>query len=198
MAYKDKQKLREYQAWYRSMHREKAKATTRLWYKQNKDRAQKWGQEYYSKNQDRRRERSRADYHGHLEERKQSRAKWRGENKERIKVQNANWRRLNPEVRLNLARKREALKRKGKIGDTKAITAWLKSWRCQLVVRCFWCQREVSAQECHQDHVMPLAKGGAHSLENLVISCADCNTRKKDKHPDEWRAQLKSTRQPPG
>ncbi len=41
--------------------------------------------------------------------------------------------------------------------------------------RCAYC--DVGAYE-HQDHVVPLSKGGTHSLDNVVPSCRDCNLRK--------------------
>lgn len=43
------------------------------------------------------------------------------------------------------------------------------------------------------DHVMPLMRGGLHSLGNLVIACFTCNTAKGRKTPEEWLA----SRRPP-
>jgi hypothetical protein len=40
----------------------------------------------------------------------------------------------------------------------------------------------------HIDHVMPRALGGDDELGNLQLLCRRCNVRKKDKHPDVWRA----------
>ena len=31
------------------------------------------------------------------------------------------------------------------------------------------------------DHVIPLSKGGDHTMENVVIACNSCNARKSDK-----------------
>jgi 5-methylcytosine-specific restriction endonuclease McrA len=40
----------------------------------------------------------------------------------------------------------------------------------------------------HLDHVVPLSRGGAHSLDNLVPSCAHCNlTKSKKIYPTEWK-----------
>lgn len=38
----------------------------------------------------------------------------------------------------------------------------------------------------HLDHVMPWSRGGAHSVENLVVSCATCNWSKGTKTLAEW------------
>jgi 5-methylcytosine-specific restriction endonuclease McrA len=53
-------------------------------------------------------------------------------------------------------------------------------------VRCFHCSKPVSSQNVQIDHLLPLAKDGAHSAYNLVPSCAECNRKKTDKHPNEF------------
>ena len=50
---------------------------------------------------------------------------------------------------------------------------------------CFWCGEKVS-RRYHVDHVIPLARGGSNNPENLVISCASCNSRKKSHHPMDF------------
>jgi hypothetical protein len=38
----------------------------------------------------------------------------------------------------------------------------------------------------HVDHIMPIALGGKHALENIQCLCPPCNHRKAAKHPDIW------------
>ena len=38
------------------------------------------------------------------------------------------------------------------------------------------------------DHYMPRALGGGNETDNLQLLCVPCNRRKRDKHPDVWRA----------
>lgn len=40
------------------------------------------------------------------------------------------------------------------------------------------------------DHVVPLARGGVHRIENLVAACKPCNTRKHARDELEFRALL--------
>ena len=40
------------------------------------------------------------------------------------------------------------------------------------------------------DHVVPLARGGAHRIENLVAACKPCNSRKGARDELEFRALL--------
>jgi 5-methylcytosine-specific restriction endonuclease McrA len=37
------------------------------------------------------------------------------------------------------------------------------------------------------DHIIPLARGGRHSIGNLAPACFDCNTRKSARFVTEWR-----------
>lgn len=38
------------------------------------------------------------------------------------------------------------------------------------------------------DHVVPLSRGGAHSVANLALACRQCNAQKRERTPEEWRA----------
>ncbi|MFI8830536.1 HNH endonuclease [Streptomyces afghaniensis] len=42
----------------------------------------------------------------------------------------------------------------------------------------------------HVDHLVPLARGGAHSLSNLVPACQRCNTSKGAKDPYDFAGEL--------
>jgi 5-methylcytosine-specific restriction endonuclease McrA len=39
---------------------------------------------------------------------------------------------------------------------------------------------------CSVDHVIPLARGGTNTLDNLVIACVRCNNEKNDMLLSEW------------
>ena len=42
---------------------------------------------------------------------------------------------------------------------------------------------DLKDRNTHLDHYMPLSKGGAHSISNVVWSCAACNLTKNNKLP---------------
>ncbi len=46
--------------------------------------------------------------------------------------------------------------------------------------RCAYCGRMLKDNELTIDHVVPKAKGGKWTWENLVTCCRDCNIRKKE------------------
>jgi 5-methylcytosine-specific restriction endonuclease McrA len=56
------------------------------------------------------------------------------------------------------------------------------------VSACFYCAKELRPDERFGDHFVPLAKGGTHSGDNLVIACGPCNQDKRDRMPDEFIA----------
>ena len=51
--------------------------------------------------------------------------------------------------------------------------------------KCFYCGINLSFDNFHIDHYMPIAKGGMHEESNLRISCPHCNLSKGSKIPKE-------------
>jgi len=45
-------------------------------------------------------------------------------------------------------------------------------------VPCHYCGVSLTAQTATRDHVVPLARGGADDLSNIVLACERCNTAK--------------------
>jgi 5-methylcytosine-specific restriction endonuclease McrA len=52
--------------------------------------------------------------------------------------------------------------------------------------RCVYCGSLLALDVATIDHVLPLAKGGAHAPGNLVVACAPCNRLKGDMLPTEF------------
>lgn len=77
-------------------------------------------------------------------------------------------------------------------GCSKAISYWMVKWKSLKLVTCHWCQKRLNPSICHADHIMPLAKGGLHSVENLCVSCAVCNHSKGSRLPSEFALNLSS------
>ena len=51
---------------------------------------------------------------------------------------------------------------------------------------CYYCGTKVAHKELTMDHLVPLARGGRSTKDNLVPSCKDCNTKKRKFLPMEW------------
>jgi 5-methylcytosine-specific restriction endonuclease McrA len=50
---------------------------------------------------------------------------------------------------------------------------------------CHYCHKNFSASELTMDHIVPLARGGVSTKNNLVPACKSCNAGKKLKTPVE-------------
>ncbi len=55
---------------------------------------------------------------------------------------------------------------------------------------CHWCNGTFSPDELTMDHIIPISRGGKTSRNNVVLSCKECNNRKKYLLPIEWEEYL--------
>jgi 5-methylcytosine-specific restriction endonuclease McrA len=51
---------------------------------------------------------------------------------------------------------------------------------------CPYCDTPLCDENKSLDHIIPLSRGGAHSIENAVVCCATCNISKNDRTPLEY------------
>lgn len=51
---------------------------------------------------------------------------------------------------------------------------------------CHYCGKKFIYKQLTMDHLVPLARGGRSTRDNLVPSCKTCNTKKKVMLPLEW------------
>jgi 5-methylcytosine-specific restriction endonuclease McrA len=84
--------------------------------------------------------------------------------------------------------KRRALKAKAAV-NLVHITEWMAAVKSKPFARCYYCNAKVSTDKIHFDHMIPLSKGGPHSVENLCVSCVLCNLSKGAKQIDEWQRE---------
>lgn len=73
-------------------------------------------------------------------------------------------------------------KRRSKIKNGDIDTNNLMSLQ-QSAKTCYWCKCSLKNVKVHIDHYYPIAKGGNHTIDNLVISCQKCNQKKHTKDP---------------
>ena len=85
---------------------------------------------------------------------------------------------------------RRARKAGATVGDLRLIAEWEKRWRRKPLVRCYWCRSDIKPAGATRDHIVPLARGGEHSVSNLVVSCGSCNSKKHARPLDKWNATL--------
>jgi 5-methylcytosine-specific restriction endonuclease McrA len=169
----------------------------RRWIKENAERRKAYEQSWYLANRDEVNERAR---------------KWAQANPEKVREIQRAWRERNPEqhraavkrARLanrdgfNETRNRRMRTPKGRAERIEAsqrrrarmlgngyevISA--AAWDAKLAEyegRCAYCGDAAT----QRDHVIPLVRGGSHTLDNLVPACGPCNRSKGDKLLNEW------------
>lgn len=112
---------------------------------------------------------------------------YRKENKQKVKESFDKWFQKNPDAIRAQSKKRKALLRGAGI---KLVTR--KEIKRLLSQKCFYCETQMSTQV---DHVIPVSRGGTHSIGNLVGACASCNASKNKWFITEWK-KLKKERGP--
>lgn len=50
--------------------------------------------------------------------------------------------------------------------------------------RCAYCDKQLG-QKVTIDHVIPVSRGGKHSIDNVVPACRSCNSKKRDRPPSK-------------
>lgn len=56
--------------------------------------------------------------------------------------------------------------------------------------RCAYCGKKRN-KPIHQDHVIPLSKGGEYTKHNIIPACYKCNSRKANKDMYQWYTEYK-------
>lgn len=90
--------------------------------------------------------------------------------------------RRRPEVGRASRAKRKALVRNAGVLEVSARD-WLRLC-ARHGGRCFYCGE---ASQLTMDHVIPIIRGGRHSIGNLVPACVSCNSSKSRRFIMEWR-----------
>lgn len=81
----------------------------------------------------------------------------------------------------------DAIRRKRKIRFSRRHVLIRDGFRCQ------YCGAKLPAEKLTLDHVLPKARGGRTTWENLVAACAPCNRKKGAKNP-RWAGMTLRTR----
>jgi 5-methylcytosine-specific restriction endonuclease McrA len=130
------------------------------------------------------RERSRRWAQANPEKQKDYSRKWAQANPERVKEAGRKWRASNPDKGRQKKTRRRARKKGCEVSATDLNLVLERSQG-----NCAMCRSHIPVGFRHLDHIIPLAKGGPHTQENLQLLCYRCNTRKGAKLPDEVKPE---------
>lgn len=111
---------------------------------------------------------------------KAARANWYQNNKDRVREQTRSYRSSKPGLNAFYVRRYRA-RQKG--NGVFAISH--KEIEKLRLGSCFYCGNSKSKMTL--DHVIPINRGGRHSIGNLVSACQSCNSSKADRFITEWK-----------
>lgn len=164
------------------VHKEAIKARSRAYYKANKEAVS-------AKN--RKRCKLHPEWHrnGYLRRKKAIRAyqrRWRQANPEKHRAIQLRWIVKNRARLKHLDQARRA-RIKGSTINPEQIIQFFDRIRHKRTIACYYCKTPVKGKLAHIDHIIPLSKGGPHSVENLCATCPSCNLTKCAKPVGEWQ-----------
>lgn len=170
------------------MMSERRRLSNKRWEEANRERYLELRRQSYQRNKERNRaraiERIRRDPEAHRERARRQRAEteWATIYAQSMRVSRRKWKAAHPEA----AREYEARRRARQAGNGIFLVT-RRDWERLLSRydhRCAYCGE---ATVLHQDHLIPIARGGRHSIGNLVPACIVCNGRKRALLPVEFR-----------
>ena len=151
-------------------------------------RRRKYAQDYYLSHKAIYAQRDAAWRKNNLARRSEITKRWYRKSKknlEKRRAYNRKWYRDHPEYSAVKTLKRWALKRCAAI-NLRSIKAFVKKIRSMDFATCYFCEKLVPTKGIHFDHIVPLTKGGQHSIENLCVSCPSCNHSKYNHTISSW------------
>ena len=164
---KNKPEIATKRAVYQAAHRKEQYAHTKAWRKRNTEKMKEAGRRQYAQN---------------AEHRRKVKSAWAMANVEKIKAYQEKYR-LNhlPQVAEKAHRYRAKKRLNGvyKVSDKELIRLYSSP--------CIACG---TTERVTIDHIIPIARGGTHSIGNLQSLCLKCNSSKNDRTMSEWKFQI--------
>jgi len=150
--------------------------------------------EYSLKNKVKRLEYGKIYYEDNKEWIKEKGKIYRAKNKEKRTIQMREYRNKNPSRTNTITQKRRSLKYK--LPSTLNSKQWEQIQK-DFGYKCAYCG--MSGEEhylkynelMHQEHFIPLTKGGGYTLSNIIPACKSCNPSKGNKDFFEWYPKYK-------
>ena len=179
---------------------EKKRFWNRRWSIKSSEHLREYRRNYYQKNREKIIEKSMARYRSNPSESNKKSAerarknpiktrekfsKYRKENRIKILANQLEWRNRNRGKWVYFSSRRRAVIRNSTVNPA-GISEWMQRMRSLSFVKCYYCRRLFHACEIHFDHVIPISRGGPHSIENLCVSCPGCNLSKGPNLISEW------------
>lgn len=197
-----------YAAAYRAQNPDKVRAATARWREANADEVLAYSRRYYWENHEQQlaamkawresnrgvhRQHALKRYYADVEAGRDKCRTYRASNVEHHRARVRLWLKANPERMRDLARRRRARKLDATVEAFAETQVFERDgWRCYICDEPV--RRDVPTQAPNKavlEHIVPLARGGAHSLANTACACHRCNQMKgAHSTPEQVRERL--------
>ena len=143
-------------------------------YKKKRDDILKQKEIYYQENKEKIKERQNNYYYDNVED---------------CKRRERSWRKNNPHIKRTINERRRTMELK--LPSTLTAEQW-KDTKMFFNNSCAYCgmsekeHLKVNRELLHQEHFIPLVKGGTHDKNNIIPSCRSCNSSKFNYSFNEW------------
>lgn len=114
--------------------------------------------------------------------------KYRENHKEQLYLKGKKYREQNREYFYDKAKERKKLK--SEVSDNTVTKKSLDEILEKQNYKCVYCGCDLLETGKHLDHILPLSRGGLHTITNIQYTCPTCNMSKGDKTEEEWFEQL--------
>lgn len=186
---KNKDAILEYHKTYRQENKDMILDKKKQYYEENKDAIAEYNKRYYEENRD-----VFAVYNKRYHEENknmimENKKRYYEENKDVILWQKKRYRQENPHIGRMYSQIRRT--RKAKLEYTLTTHEWNQT-KDSFNNSCSYCGMteqhhiEETGQQLHQDHFVPLSRGGEYTHNNIVPACRSCNSSKRDSDFFEW------------
>jgi 5-methylcytosine-specific restriction endonuclease McrA len=176
----NKEKFDKKQKLNRDSNKESINESARNRYQLNKEKESERKKIYYLNNKKKIDERNK-NYNKINKRKRQKRERiYYLENKESISEKSKIYIKNNPERNRNASAKRRVRQMQNGV---YLITS--KELKNLYSANCFYCGFNKNIEI---DHIVPISRGGSHSIGNLISACMTCNRSKNNKYLVEWKA----------
>ena len=166
--YRNLEKVRSRQKQWREENKDYYIEKMRAWHQNNKDRERQYAIEHQGRKRELERNRKRANPSRYAEAARNQRAK----KPEKYRAAG------------RIAAHRRRVRRVGAEGNH--TTADVAAIREKQKNRCAICRVDLRKVKAHEDHIIPISKGGSNWPSNIQLLCQTCNCRKSNKLPEQF------------
>jgi 5-methylcytosine-specific restriction endonuclease McrA len=168
---------------YYQANAETIKAKSKKYRADNIDKVREQQRVYHLNNAEKKKATARKWYADNLQRARELRRRTYDRDPERWINKTAEWKKAN-RSRANQSDLNSAHTRRARINSGKSFDISLGEMTKLRSQNCVYCGEKNSIE---LDHVIPLSRGGSHSIGNLVAACRTCNASKGSKTIMEWR-----------